>query len=262
MFECVESCFRFNRCLRQGSAEAPRLWQKMATQILANVEEEWMRKRNGILLDLEGEAAHQMCSFLSAHNLWIVSHSKENLEQMLRDPIEEANRWDLKPKPASLWWTSTYDSDEQSDMKSGTTSGCCTFSFEDTFKILGWAMNRQGKTYDAGEERMQSANMAFWKDQRLVDHVHAVFASETWVAFHIGTCAMARKIWIKMGLSFLYEISAESMWRAMGWVCDEKSNAVINSVRKVFSVEKYEMVALLTNKNDERISGKPHKTET
>ena len=43
-FECVESSFSFNRCLRQGSVEAPRLWQKMATQILANVEEEWMKK--------------------------------------------------------------------------------------------------------------------------------------------------------------------------------------------------------------------------
>ena len=58
-------------------------------------------------------------------------------------------------------------------------------------------MNRQGKTHDAVEERMPSANKAFWKDieiykgkdvpwrikcQRLVDHVYAVFSfgSETW----------------------------------------------------------------------------------
>ena len=34
MFECVESTFSFNRCFRQGSVEAPRLWQKMATQLL------------------------------------------------------------------------------------------------------------------------------------------------------------------------------------------------------------------------------------
>ena len=40
MFECVESSFAFDRCLRQGSIE-----QKMATQLLANVEEEWVRKR-------------------------------------------------------------------------------------------------------------------------------------------------------------------------------------------------------------------------
>ena len=62
---------------------------------------------------------------------------------------------------------------------------------EDKFKILGCAMNRQGKTFDAVEERMQSADKAIWKDiliyrskdvpwkttcQRLVDHVYAFFA--------------------------------------------------------------------------------------
>ena len=35
-FECMESNFSFNRCLRQGSVDAPRMWQKMATQLLAN----------------------------------------------------------------------------------------------------------------------------------------------------------------------------------------------------------------------------------
>ena len=38
MFECVESSVTFNPCLRQGSVEAPRLWQMMAAQILASVE--------------------------------------------------------------------------------------------------------------------------------------------------------------------------------------------------------------------------------
>ena len=47
MFEFVESSFVFNRCLRKERVEAPRLWQKMLTQILANVEEEWMKKRMG-----------------------------------------------------------------------------------------------------------------------------------------------------------------------------------------------------------------------
>ena len=52
-FESVESRFSFNRCLRQGSVEAPRLWQKMASQILANEEEEWMKKRKGVMLDVK-----------------------------------------------------------------------------------------------------------------------------------------------------------------------------------------------------------------
>ena len=37
-------------------------------------------------------------------------------------------------------------------------------SFEEKFRILGYAMIRQGKSDDAIEERMQSANKAFWKD--------------------------------------------------------------------------------------------------
>ena len=50
-FECLESSFAVNRCFRQGSVEAPCLWQKMTTQILANVEEEWVMKRKGVLLE-------------------------------------------------------------------------------------------------------------------------------------------------------------------------------------------------------------------
>ena len=42
-----------------------------------------------------------------ADYFWILSHSKENLERMARDLIEEANRWDLVPNSATLWWTSS-----------------------------------------------------------------------------------------------------------------------------------------------------------
>ena len=73
MSECVESNFAFNRCLRQGSVEAPRLWQKMATQILATVEEEWTKQRRGVLVEVDGEGGgeHQVCSFMWADNFWI-----------------------------------------------------------------------------------------------------------------------------------------------------------------------------------------------
>ena len=39
-------------------------------------------------------------------------HSENQLEQMLRDLIQEAEKWDLAPKSASFWWTSTHDSRE------------------------------------------------------------------------------------------------------------------------------------------------------
>ena len=73
----------------------------------------------------------------------------------------------------------------------GTSTGCYKFPFEDDFRIFGCMMNRQGKTCDTVEERMQSANKALCKDikiyeskdvpwriecQRLVDHVYAVFS--------------------------------------------------------------------------------------
>ena len=51
--------FRF-----QSSVEAFRSWQKMATQLLANVEEERARKRMCVFLDFEGEMAYQICSFM------------------------------------------------------------------------------------------------------------------------------------------------------------------------------------------------------
>ena len=57
---------------------------------------------------------------------------------------------------------------------------------------------------------------------------------ETWVEYHTRTCNLARKIWVKMKLPFLYEKVAESMWRAMGWACDKKVNTVTYSLKKVF----------------------------
>ena len=55
-----------------------------------------------------------------------------------------------------------------------------------------------------------------------------------WIDYYARDCKTARKIWVQMGLPFLYEVIAESMWRAMGWVCDERPNAVINTLRSVF----------------------------
>ena len=44
----------------------------------------------------------------------------------------------------------------------GTSKACVKFPFEDEFRTLGCTMNRQGKTCDALEELVQSANKAFW----------------------------------------------------------------------------------------------------
>ena len=131
---------------------------KMATQLQANVEETWTRKRIGIRLDLERQRAHQMRSFMWADNFWIMSHSESHLEQMLQDLIEEAEKWDLHPKLASLWWTSTNEPEEKPDLSIDAKSGRHGFPFRENFKILGCAMNRHGKAHGGIEERMQSTN--------------------------------------------------------------------------------------------------------
>ena len=111
----------------------------------------------GVLLDFEGEKAHLICSFMR-----VLSHFKRNLEQMLRDLMEEAEKWDLLAKSAGLRWTSTYEPEERCDLSIDTKTGRHRFPFKEMFKILGCAVSRQGRTQDAIEERMQSANKAYW----------------------------------------------------------------------------------------------------
>ena len=60
-----------------------------------------------------------------ADNFWMMSQSKRNLKQMLRDLIEkawkwDAWKWDLVPKPASLWWTSAFEPEERCDLSMDT----------------------------------------------------------------------------------------------------------------------------------------------
>ena len=115
-------------------------------------------KKEGVLLGVEGEGLHHLCSFMWVITLWIIFHSEGLLEQMWKDPIEEAENVGLEPKLASVWWTITHASEEKEDLIPGNSKGCYKFPFEEEFRILGCVMNRQGKTCDAVEERMQSAN--------------------------------------------------------------------------------------------------------
>ena len=157
----------------------------------------WTQKNMGLLLDLKGEKAHQNMQLHVGRQLLDYVPLQKKLEQILRDLIEEAETWDVAPKPASLWWTSTYEEEERSEVRFATTGLMNKFPYEEKFKILGCAMNRQGTTLDAIEERMQSANKANWRDilvyrskdvpwrikcRRLVDHVYSVFSfgSEIW----------------------------------------------------------------------------------
>ena len=74
--------------------------------------------------------------------------------------------WDKDPKPASLWWTSTDAKKESEDIVFEPAGGKHTPPLADEFRILGHLFSRDGRMQISLEERMQSANKAWWRETR------------------------------------------------------------------------------------------------
>ena len=63
-----------NRCIRQGDAEAPRLWLNIAMRILSHVEPERKRKKMGLHIETCQRGDQQICSFgVDGHLLGSIS---------------------------------------------------------------------------------------------------------------------------------------------------------------------------------------------
>ena len=94
-------------------------------------------------IDTSHGREHKILQLYVGGKFWeFLSHSKSHLERMMKDLIEEAERWDLKPKPASLWWTST-DADEMLDqMETRTKTGLHKLPLDEKFKILEYTFNQ------------------------------------------------------------------------------------------------------------------------
>ena len=126
--------------------------------------------------------------FLCADDCWIMSHLKTHLEQMMKDLIEEAERWDLEPKPASLRWTGTYASEMTGDITIYTRTGRHKILFQKSFRIPGYFFEiRQGTRRTAWKQECNVQSKAWWRDakiyrskvvvkcRRMVEHVHNEF---------------------------------------------------------------------------------------
>ena len=191
-FESVESTFSFARCIRQGSVEAPRLWLKMAMQILGNVEPEWVETMMGVLTEEREGRDHQICSFMWADNYWIMS-PKAHLERMVKDFIEEAERWELEPKPASLWRKNTCAYEMMEDITISTRAGRQKILFEKSFTILGYTINQAGRTQDCLEERTHNANKGFVEGCAVSQKQRRAVESE--VSENDGACLQSKMLW-------------------------------------------------------------------
>ena len=81
-----------------------------------------------------------------------MSHSKEHLEHMMKELMEEAEKWDLLPKPASLWSSSTRADEVKEDMTMKTQKK----KDRKNFNMLGCIFNPPGKSQELGGETRKS----------------------------------------------------------------------------------------------------------
>ena len=75
--------------------------------MLCKVEEDWKKRKMELQIgpDLMGPIKHAASCELTKR---ILTPSKETLEQMMKELVDEASKWDLEPKPTSLRWTGTH----------------------------------------------------------------------------------------------------------------------------------------------------------
>ena len=122
-FKCVESKFSFDRCLRRGSVEAPGVRQKNGHAASLSKG----RNRNSFE-PIRTEEKPDWQLRVGRQLLDHVPFQKSPRTDDMR-LNEDPESWDLAKKTASLWWTSTYDSEEKSDLSIETKTGHHKFPF-------------------------------------------------------------------------------------------------------------------------------------
>ena len=75
---------------------------------------------------------------------------------------------------------------------------------------------------------------------------------KTWVDDHARTCKTAKKMWLWMGLPFLFAVIAESVWRATGWVFDERPKCGDQLEQRLQMGKCWVVAAIHTRNRDER----------
>ena len=133
----------------------------LAKYLLWNVEKEWKKQQMEIHIDRRQGRSYQVSSIPWADNHWVMPHSEKHLEQLMKELIEEAKRWNLEPMSASSWWSSTYvmgqgarDSKDRGDSRQSSISE----------KLQPSGIPLQS---DSVEERLQEASEAWRRDARI-----------------------------------------------------------------------------------------------
>ena len=212
----------------------------MATQILAYVEEEWMKKRSGILLDLEGERAHQICKIYVG---WQFLDHVTLTRKFGRD----ATRLDCRSQqmgPGTQTSKSVVDKyvwlrrEEWHDF--GHLIGMLQISFWRQVQDVG--VCRESSRGKRAMLQKKECSQQTRLSGRVLSYAKVngtLFPNQKNEGWNMGrlpdkNVQHGQKDMDTDGFAFPAWKIEENKWRTMGWACDEKSNAVINSLQKVY----------------------------
>ena len=132
-----------------------------------------------------------------ADNYWLICHKREILVHTVNNIIEELLNLDMAPQPESLWWTSSYEEEDQLTLKVGRGGKDWDLPFQGGLRGIGCRFQRDGRGTQ-GVEKTLRKKMGSWrrdadiyssksvslrtKCQRVISHVvsTALHSSANW----------------------------------------------------------------------------------
>ena len=172
---------------------SPTLWPNLAKHILWNVEQGWKKKRMGMKV--------VRCAVFCGQTTIGFCPTRKS-QRKLKEPTKGAETWDLEPKSASLWWSSTYAEEVKEDMTMTTKKDCTSVLLKRGSRSWDSCSTRSEKDGESEEERMQKARMVerrkeVQKQRCLLENLNA---AERWSTSTTSLCLRAK---VGLGVSRL-----------------------------------------------------------
>ena len=147
--------------------KAPVLLRKVAKNLFWRVEEKCRVRGRGVWFAGGGDKDHTLSCTFCAENIWTFSDYRGHLTQTVKELIVERVGPEMKPKPESLWWTSTFEITVREDIWVGSRLETWRMPFVEEFELLGYKFLPDGKVMQV-PEKMRSKETRSWSRDALV----------------------------------------------------------------------------------------------
>ena len=170
IFQGVTARVEMNRCIRQGSKEAPALFQALMRCMLGPLEQVWLETSLGWRMD-----DFQVAVVFWADNVWLFGSSEHGLAKMIGILVKTMEWWGLKPKASSLEYLTTAPGGHPEQWAVGEPNGDAMLAFHrvHTMAVLGGLVSDTGKDLEAVEARLAAGSRAFWADSAALRNTQA-----------------------------------------------------------------------------------------